>query len=94
MSYCHVMSCHVMCCLNVFFFLTPPYLYVSAAKRKEARRRKSDGTAQETADISSLEAYCRLAVHDFAPHPVTRRQFMYWGAKVPEAAGLMLIRRS
>ena len=95
---CHVMSCDVLSwpvMLRLTLTLTlSPYVNFSAGKRKEARRRKSNVTSQEAADTATLEGYCRTAVHDFMPHPVARRQFMYWGAKVPEAAAIMLIRRS
>ena len=57
------------------------------------RAQKRKEFSQEAADAATLEGYCRTAVHDFAPHPIARKQFMYWGSKVPEAACLMLVQR-
>ena len=65
----------------------------SAAKRLRKRTKTRDEFSQEAADAATLEGYCRTAVHDFAPHPVARKQFMYWGSKTPEAACLMLVQR-
>ena len=65
----------------------------SASKRAKKRSKTADEFSQTAADLASLEGYCRAAVHDFAPHITARKQFMYWGSKVPEAACLMLVQR-
>ena len=79
-----------ICCNMSRPILSSPH---SAAKRLHKRTKTREEFSQEAADAATLEGYCRTAVHDFAPHPTGRKQFMYWGSKVPEAACLMLVQR-
>ena len=101
---CHVMLCVVIWCDVMFYSFhvmwwqcSIPSLRVtlsfSGSKRAKKRSKVAEEFSQKAADLASLEGYCRAAVHDFAPHETARKQFMYWGSKVPEAACLMLVQR-
>jgi hypothetical protein len=65
---------------------TPP-------KRKSTPSKLSDSYVLQVADLATLEGLCRAATHDFAPHATPRKQFMYWSAKLPSSACMMLIQR-
>ena len=101
---CHLMLCVVIWCDVMLYSFHEMWwecsltslrvtLSCSASKRAKKRTKTAEEFSQTAADLASLEGYCRTAVHDFAPHITARKQFMYWGSKVPEAACLMLVQR-
>jgi hypothetical protein len=61
--------------------------------KKATPAKLKDSYVLQVADLATLEGLCRAATHDFAPHSPPRKQFMYWSAKLPSSACLMLIER-
>jgi hypothetical protein len=61
-------------------------------KKKTTPAKLKESYVLQVADLATLEGLC-IGVSDSAPHSPPRRQFMYWSAKLPSAACLMLIQR-